>query len=344
MNGEIILVSGASGYIARHVIAQLLDAGFIVRGSVRRAPAGPEITQALAPHLADASDLERRLSFVTLDLERDEGWGDALAGASALIHTASPFPLVQPRDEAEVVRPAVDGTLRALRAAREAGVRRVVMTSSTAAVLCCDLPAGRDIYDERDWSDPSHRTSTPYTRSKTLAERAAWRFVEEQAPQIELTAINPGFVLGPALGGGVGTSAAVVQRILAAKDPALPNVGFPVVDIRDVARMHVAALQTPAAIGKRIIGADRFLTFPEMALALREAFPARRIATRKAPDFLIRMLGLFDRSIATIAPELGRRITISNERARAVFGMEFRPAREAVVASANSLIERGLVR
>lgn len=340
---KTVLVTGASGYIARHILLRLLDSGYNVRGSLRRVEAGGEIASALRPHLADASNLEERLSFVRLDLERDEGWQEALTGVDALIHTASPFPLTQPRDESELVRPAVEGTLRALRAARDAGVDRVVITSSTAAVVCCDLPAGRKVYDERDWSDPSHRTSTPYTRSKTLAERAAWRFVDEQAPDLRLITINPGFVVGPALGGGLGTSMSVIQRLLNAKDPALPNVGFPVVDVRDVAHLHVAALDTPAAVGKRFLCVDEFLTFRDMAITLSQAFPARRIVTRQAPDFFIRMLGWFDRSIATIAPELGRQVQVSTQLARDTFAIQFRPAREAIVAGARNLIERGLV-
>lgn len=340
---KTVLVTGASGYIARHILLRLLDAGYAVRGSLRQVEAGGEIAAALRPRLADAAGIEQRLSFVRLDLERDEGWQEALSGVDALIHTASPFPMVQPRDENELLRPAVEGTLRALRAAHSAGVNRVVITSSTAAVLCCDLPAGRHVYDERDWSDPAHRTSTPYTRSKTLAERAAWRFVDEQAPDLRLTAINPGFVVGPALGGGLGTSMSVIQRLLDAKDPAVPNVGFPVVDVRDVAQLHVAALDTPAAEGKRVLCVDEFLTFRDMAMALSQAFPARRIVTRQAPDFFIRMLGWFDRSIATIAPELGRRVQVSTQFSRDTFGIEFRPARAAIVAGAQNLMERGLV-
>jgi dihydroflavonol-4-reductase len=261
----------------------------------------------------------------------------------ALIHTASPFPAAQPRDRGDLIRPAVEGTLRALGSAYRASVRRAVITSSIAAVVNTDLPAGRTVYDERDWSDPEGPKCTAYSASKTRAERAAWDFVDSEAPDLRLTAINPGFVLGPGLDDRLGTSLGVVARLLTGKDPLVPRVGFPVVDVRDVARLHVAALETPASEGQRVLAADRSMSFPEMARTLKQAFPDRRVVTREAPDWLIRMLARFDRSIATIAPDLGRRIDVSAERARAMFGISFIAAPDALLASARMLIDRRLV-
>ncbi len=339
----IVVVTGASGYIAKHIVQQLLDAGYHVRGTVRSAKRGDEVVTAVVPLLEDASDLDRRLTFAELDLDSDTGWCEAMAGADMLVHTASPFPLEQPRDETAIIRPAVDGTLRALTAARAAGIGRVVMTSSAAAITGGALQPSRDRYDERDWSDMSSPNATPYMKSKTLAEKAAWAFVDTQAPELKLTAINPTFVMGPPLDDHFGTSMQVVQRLLRATDPLLPHVGFPTVDVRDIAAMHVRSLDRPETIGKRIIGADRFLWYADMAKALKAAYPNRKISTRQAPDFLIRFLSLFDEAIRTVVPKLGRREEVSNARARTLLGMDFKDSRESVRQAAGYLLAHGLV-
>lgn len=337
MASQTILVTGASGFIAKHIVAQLLEQGHAVRASVRSRERADEVAAAAGGSPGGAS----RLSFVELDLGQDRGWAEALAGVDALIHTASPFPLVQPKDPDALIRPAVDGTLRALRAATSAGVRRVVMTSSVVAVTRTTLPAGRDRYDERDWSDLDGPIST-YGRSKTMAERAAWDFAAGEGRGLELTAINPGFVLGAGRDGRFGTSLRVVQRMLSGKDPAVPRVGYAVADVRDIAAMHVRALDRPEAIGKRILGASEFLWFADMAKALKEAFPQKKIATRVAPDLLMRIIGLFDGSVGTILPELGQRAEVDNRRAREILGMDFIPARRSVVDAARFLVDRGL--
>ena len=342
-NHARVLVTGASGFIAKHIVAQLLEAGHDVVGSVRSDGRIAEIRTAVSNNVASADDLDARLRFVSLDLGKDDGWDAAMAGVDAVIHTASPFPLVQPNDEDDVIRPAVDGTRRALRAANAAGVHRIVLTSSTAAVVYGALRAGRDTYDEDDWTDLSLPTATPYVKSKTLAERAAWAFVETEAPDIQLTSINPGFVVGAPLDDSYGTSLRVVERLLKGKDPMLPNFGFPAVHVADVARMHVAALNNPQSVGKRIIGAERFVWFSEMAQTLKTAYPERKIPTRTAPDFFVRFLSLFDKSIKTIVPNLGRREEIDNTRAREVLAVRFTPAIDGVHAAARYLIERGLV-
>ena len=342
-SAEQVLVTGASGFIAKHVVRQLLDAGFRVRGSVRSAARGQEVSDAVRPNLADPSDLDDRLSFVELDLERDEGWDEAMEGVDVLMHTASPFPLAQPDDEQEIIRPAVDGTLRALKAAHRAGIKRVIVTSSIAAIANKELEPGREAHDERDWTDLSHPQATPYVKSKTLAERAAWEYVETNAPEIGLTAINPVFVLGPPLDDTLGTSLEFVQRLLRAKDPMLPNFGFAVVDVRDIATMHVRALQRPETIGRRFIGGDQFLWFIDMAKTLKEAYPERRMVTRKAPSFVVRILALFDRPIRSIVPNLDREEKISCALAREMLDIDFIDPRESLKASADYLIRNDLV-
>jgi dihydroflavonol-4-reductase len=340
MSPKTILVTGASGFIAKHVVLHCLGAGHRVRASVRSPARQAEVTDALRPHLALADALDR-LSFVNLDLDRDAGWRDALTGIDALLHTASPFPLSQPRDADDLIRPAVDGTLRALRAARDAGVERVVVTSSVASIMYAGFPGIRRPYTEADWTDGTLAALTPYTRSKALAERAAWDFVAREAPGMRLTAINPGLVLGEPLDDRYGTSLRVVERLLAGKDPAVPDVTFSLVDVADVARMHVRALDVPAAEGRRFLASGGTLTFAEMASVLRQAFPARKVVTRRAPSLLIRLLGLFDPSVRTILPDLGRRIEFSTEAARDVLGMQFADPRDVVVRSGRALVARG---
>ncbi len=342
MSSGIVVVTGGSGFIAKHIVLQLLEAGYSVRATVRSPVRQAELRAAMLAHVSDADGLDQRLSFAQLDLEKDDGWEAALADAVALIHTASPFPLAQPRDENDVIRPAVEGTLRALRAAKKAGVTRVVLTSSVVAIILAPK-SSKAVLDESDWSDTTDRRATPYAKSKTLAERAAWRFVETDAPEIKLTVINPGFVVGAPLDMAFGTSLRVIQRILEAKDPMLPNFGFPVVDVRDVAAMHVAALTRPGTAGKRYLGGDEFLWFPQMAQILKSAFPDRRIVTRRAPNFIIRILALFDREIRAIVPNLDDRPDVTAQSARRDLGVVFKPASDAVVSAGRFIIDNKLV-
>ena len=342
MSSGLVVVTGGSGFIAKHIVLQLLDSGYSVRATVRSPARQAELRSAMRAHARDAYGVDHRLSFAQLDLDNDDGWEAALAGTNALIHTASPFPLVQPRDENDVIRPAVEGTLRALRAAKKAGVTRVVLTSSGLAVMLANKGSNA-ARDESDWSDVNDPRANPYAKSKTLAERAAWRYVETDAPETQLTVINPGFVIGAPLDTAFGTSLRVIQRILEAKDPMLPNFGFPVVDVRDIAAMHVAALTRPGTAGKRYLGGDEFLWFPQMAQILKGAFPERGIVTRRAPNFIIRVLALFDKEIGTIIPNLDDRIDVTADRARRELDMTFRPAADAIVSAGRYIIDNKLV-
>ena len=337
---KTILVTGATGYIAKHIVLQLLEAGYHVRGSVRSPARGDEVTAAVTPLLTHPQDLEQRLQFVPLDLTQDEGWDAAMDGVDVLMHTASPFPLNQPDDPDALIRPAVDGTLRALRAAHATGVKRVIMTSSTVAVtgLVGDGPV-----DETNWTDPDDADITAYTKSKTLAERAAWDFVTNDASEMQLTTVNPGFVLGAPLDEHYGTSVGVIARLLRGKDPMLPNIGFVTVDVRDVAEMHVTAIENADTFGRRIMTVDKFLTFAEMAKAVKAAHPDRRVPTRTAPDFLIRLMARFDPAIKSILPGLGRVDRVDNSRARAVLGRGMRQAHKAAAQTADYLVEKRLV-
>jgi dihydroflavonol-4-reductase len=256
-----------------------------------------------------------------------------MSGITAVIHTASPFPIAQPKDENELIRPALDGTLRVLRAAQAAGVSRVILTSSTEAVM-----HGRKSgpLTEADWTDLGAETVSAYVKSKTLAERAAWDFVKAH-PEMQLTVINPGMVLGTPMDRETGSSVGVIGRLLAGKDPAIPDVLLPVTDIADVSAAHLAAHANPATIGQRYLVADGFLSLLDMARILKAAYPNRSITTRRAPRLLLRFLALFDGEIRMILPWLGMKLALDNSKARRELGLKITPARESVLATAAAL-------
>ncbi len=330
-----VVLTGITGFIAKRIAFDLLEAGHAVRGSVRDLSRADEVRDALRPRLSDPAALDR-LEFVELDLGQDDGWAEAMAGAGALLHTASPFPLAQPRDEGEIVRPAVDGTLRALRAAQAAGVTRVVLTSSVVAV---EATTKSGAHTEEDWSETDHPKATAYYRSKTLAERAAWDFVEEH-PEMQLTTINPALVLGAPMDGRYGTSLSVIERILSGKDPMLPDVGFGIVDVADISAMHVAALARPESVGHRFIGANGTMTMPRIAQHLAARHPDRKIATRIAPKPFLRLLSLFDPSIRAILPSVGAAPRFDNTKAREMLGIDFAAPLAAIDRAADAVLAK----
>lgn len=331
---QTVLLTGISGFIARHVALALLREGFEVRGTVRRLDRGDEVRAALAPHLGGAA--LSRLTFVEADLGGDAGWAEAMAGVDTLVHTASPFSLVSPKDEADLIRPAVEGTLRVLGAAQAAGIRRVVLTSSTVAIVPPDRPG---TFDESSWVDATSPIASTYARSKILAERAAWDFAARTG--MVLTTINPGLVFGAPLGEAYGSSVALVLRLLRGRDPMLPRIEYPVVDVTDIAQMHLRAVQDAATGAKRYLGAPGTLSFIEMGRILKAAYPARRIATRAAPAILLRLMAVFDTSLRLVLPALDKKIVISNARAVSELGMRFTPPDQALRNTAKWLIQSG---
>lgn len=333
---ETVLLTGISGFIAKHVAAKLLLAGHSVRGSLRRMDRAVEVRAALLPVVGEVA--LARLSFVELDLESDAGWDDAMQGVTALMHTASPFPVAQPKDPQVLIRPAVEGTLRALRAAHAANVTRVVLTSSTVAVTDT---AKSGVQDETDWCNPDAPDTSAYGQSKTRAEQAAWEFSSTHG--LQLTTINPGFVMGPPLDSHYGSSIGVIARILRGKDPMVPMLDFPVVDVRDVAEMHLRALERPEVANMRILAVAGNMTMPAMAKELKRAHPNRRIATRVAPMFVLQFLALFDPQIKAILPAVGKSHPMSNARARDVLQMRFISPEGALRASADWLLSNGKV-
>ena len=333
---QTVLLTGISGFIAKHVALALLRDGYTVKGTVRRLDRAEEVRLALAPHL-DAPMMER-LTFVQADLTSDAGWDAAMQGIEILVHTASPFPLDQPKDEEALIRPAMDGTLRALRAAHAAGIKRAVLTSSSVAIIS---PERSGTFDESSWADASLPTTSAYAKSKILAEQAAWAFARESG--IHLTTINPGLVLGAPLDGTFGASVSLVQRVLKGRDPMLPMIDFPVVDVVDVARMHLRAVQDPSTEGQRFAAVAGTMSMVRMGQILKAAYPTRRIPTKTAPAILLRVLALFDSALAAILPSLNKTHTVINTHAVMKMGMAFTPPEEALKITANWLVTKGYV-
>jgi len=338
-----VLVTGGSGFIGSHVILQLLETGHQVRTTVRSAKREADARAMLERGGARPGE---RLSFVVADLESDSGWPQAVAGCAYVLHVASPFPPGIPKTEDELIIPARDGTLRVLRAARDARVKRVVLTSSFAAIGY-GHPPQKAPFDETSWTDPQGPDVAPYVKSKAVAERAAWDFVLKDAPDLELSVINPVGVFGPVLGPDYSTSILIVQRLMDGAVPGCPRLDFGAVDVRDVADLHLRAMTHPAAKGERFLAvAGYFLAMRDIAKILKRRLgaAARRVPTWQLPNFVVRLAALRDPAVRQILPELGKPKNASGEKARRVLGWTPRSAEEAIVATGESLVRLGLLR
>lgn len=338
-----ILVTGGSGFIGSHCILQLLAADHEVRTTVRSLKRESAVRAMLKEGGAEPGD---RLSFFAADLERDAGWRDAVAGCEYVLHVASPFPPNIPSNEDELIVPAREGALRVLRAARDGGVKRVVLTSSFAAIGYGHEP--RDTpFDETSWTDPAGDDVRPYVKSKTLAERAAWDFVANEGGDLELSVVNPVGVFGPVLGPDYSTSILMVQRLMDGAMPGCPRLHFGVVDVRDVADLHLRAMTHPAASGERFLAvAGDFMSMLDIARVLkgRMGGAARRVPALQLPNWLVRLAAMRDPAVKQILPELGNRKDATSEKARRVLGWAPRSSEEAIVATAESLVRLGLLR
>ncbi len=341
MSGELVLVTGGSGFVGAHSILQLLDAGYRVRTSVRSLGREADVREMLKT--GGAEDLAA-LSFVEADLTSDAGWPEAVAGCAFVLHVASPFPTVQPRNEDDLIVPAREGALRVLRAARDAGVGRVVLTSSFAAIGYGTPPVGRP-FTEEDWTDPTDDV-TAYVRSKTLAERAAWDFIASEGGGLELAVINPVGILGPALGKDISSSIELVVGLMNGAMPGMPKLSFGIVDVRDVADAHIRAMTNPAAKGERfLVIAGGPMTLAEVAAVLRTRMPdaAAKVPTRILPNALVRTLALAIPRLRELVPQLGKVKVASNEKARRLLGWNPRSNEDAILATAESLVRLHLL-
>ena len=343
MSTERVLVTGASGFIAKHCIAELLRNGYAVRGTVRSKSRAPEIERAIERAGVDNPSLE----LAEADLTRDDGWGEAVRDCRYVLHVASPFPAAEPRDREALLGPARDGATRVVDAAARAGAQRVVVTSSIAAVMYCAKP-DHEVLTEEDWSNTRSVDISTYAASKTLAERAAWERIgdlREAGFETELSVVNPGFVLGPALDKDLSTSHHVMRMLGRGTYPAVPRIAYPIVDVRDVAAAHVAAMKEPSAAGERFICATDTLSLHEIGMHMIEAVPdlKRKVPRFKAHSWFLRGAARFDRNLRAIRGDLDRRPQVSSSRARDVLGVMFRTPKEAIFSAVQSLRQLGIV-
>ncbi|MFN7180816.1 SDR family oxidoreductase [Hyphomonas sp.] len=333
-----VLVTGATGFIAGHVIHQLLEAGHEVTGTARSAARGAALSQTISAYAGRPVSIPIREA----DLSSDKGWAEAAQGMDFIQHIASPIPSNVPKDADELIIPARDGALRVLRAAKAAGVKRVVMTSSMAACAYGWGDQRPNPVTEEHWSrEDAVSDTTPYTRSKTIAERAAWNYVNGEGKGLELTAINPAAVLGPVMSGDFSASVEILTQLLSGKLPGTPRVGFVIVDVRDVAAAHVLAMTNPAAAGQRFLVGDRFMWFSEVAAVLRREFPAysKKVPAKELPGWMVKLIAMVNPPARQIIPEIGRERHISSEKAKRVLGWQARSAEEAIISGAKSLID-----
>ncbi len=335
---ETVLVTGGSGFLGGWCLVELLQRGYEVRTTVRDLGREDEVRAAVSA----AGQPGEKLSVLAADLNEDDGWRTAVGGCDYVLHVASPFPPVQPKDPDELIVPAREGTLRVLRAALGAGVKRTVVTSSVAAIAGGAKSPGP--LKEQNWTDLDFPGLSPYVRSKTIAERAAWDLAREAGEPERLATVNPGAILGPLLSRDGSYSLEAIERLLKGI-PGTPKVGFSFVDARDVADLHVKAMLAPEAGGERFIAVAQFLWMAEVAAVLRRELgeDAAKVPTRSVPDLLVRAMALFDPGIRSITNQLGKKLTYSSEKARTVLGWSPRSVEQTIAETGRSMVDLGAV-
>jgi len=335
---QTVLVTGGSGFLGGWCLVELLRRGYRARATVRDLAREQEVRASIGSQVEVGDDL----TVLEADLNEDRGWAEATEGCEYVLHVASPFPPVQPKDPDELIAPARDGTLRVLRASVAAGVKRIVVTSSVAAVRnagAADSRQDREL-TEADWTDPDNPHLTPYTRSKTIAELAAWEYMRGQGAEDRLVTVQPGAIIGPVLGRDRSYSLQAVERMLSGRMPGLPALGFSFIDVRDVAALEVEAMTAPQAAGQRLIAAGQFLWLSQVAAILREQLgpAAAKVPRRRVPSVAVRLLARFDPELRSVAGDLGRKTTYSLDNARRRVGWAPRPVEESIVDCARSLL------
>ena len=338
-----VLVTGSSGFIATHVVQQLQQQGYKVRGTVR----SKSNEKKVKPLLSLCPNAEHELELVEADLMKPDGWPEAVTGCDYVMHMASPFPSEEPDDENEVIKPAVEGTLQVLRACKEVKcVKRFVLTSSCAYIHGSYDKTNEECYTEEDWTNVE-TSKQAYYKSKTLAEKAAWDFVKDLADdeKFELVTVNPSLVLGPVLCGTFTTSLEVIKRLLCREVPFLPRLSFPIVDVRDVAACHLATMTVPEASGHRHIAYCQSLWFTDVAAILEKEFKGQgyKVPTSTAPYPLLWIMGRFDKSVRSMLPSIGKVLNHSNSRMKNVLSVQPHPTEETILDMAYSMIESGFI-
>jgi len=333
-----VFVSGGSGYIAGFLIRQLIAEGWTVHTSIR------DLAKEAAVRASLAVD-DSKLTFFAANLTSDAGWAEAMAGCSHVAHVASPLPSNAPQSDDELIVPARDGALRALKAAKAAGVKRFVMTSSMAAIAY-GHGRSKTVFTEADWTDPTSPDAYAYVRSKTIAERAARDWVAAEGGDMEFVTVNPALVLGPLQSGDFSTSLEAIRKLLDGSMPGLPNFGFGIVDVRDVADMHVRCLTMPGMAGERFICSGPFLMMADVAAILRDGLgtQGRKVPRRKLPDWVMRLVGRFDPVVRQVLGELGNVRDTDISHARTKLGWSPRPPEESILDTARDMIRLGIVK
>ncbi len=331
---ETVLVTGASGFIELHTVIELLGRGYHVKAGIRNLEKSKRITKVVDQHIKGAYTL----SFAKLDLLKDDNWKAAVAECDYVIHMASPFPSSVPKNENDLIVPAREGNLRVLRAVKNSKVKRTVVTSSLAAVLYGHARDGKQVYDEKNWSILNNKVGA-YEKSKTIAERAAWDFVDKN-PEIELVSINPGLVLGPVLESDYGTSGELIKKLTNGEMPGVADVGWAVVHVQDVAKAHVDALTAKDVVGQRFPCAIEHVSMGDVAAILRKEYGSKgyKIPKRKIPGFILRFAGLFDKTIGLVVGELGLRQDISNDHISKKLNFKPKSMETMVIEMAESMI------
>ncbi len=339
---KLVLVTGGTGFVGIHAILQLLQKGYKVKTTLRSLNRKKEVIEMLKNGgIASFDDL----GFIEADLTKDDNWDEAVKGCTYVLHIASPIYLRLPKNEDEMIRPAVDGTLRVLKAARNGGVKRVVMTSNFGAVGYSHKDNTKLITEE-DWTDPNEKGLSAYNKSKVLAERAAWDFIKKEGGALELTVINPMGIFGPALGPTLSSGFELLKNIMNGSMKAIPNMNLGIVDVRDVAYLHIRAMTSSAANGQRFLAlAGGTMSLPQIAMFLKSKLPAiaKSISTKTLPDWVVRVTALFNAKAKAIAPMLGVNRNASNEKAKKILGWLPKSNEEAILAAAESLIKFGNV-
>lgn len=335
-----VLVTGATGFVASHLILALLEKGYEVRGTARSAAKAGRLNQILSDYAGKPVEIE----LLSADLNNDAGWAEAMRGVTYVQHVASPFPATEPSTADELIRPARDGALRVLKAAKAAGVKRVVLTSSVAAVDVGWRKNAPAAFDESHWTRMENLDHVSfYAQSKTLAEQAAWDYVRGEGMGLELAVINPTAVLGPAMSDDVSTSLSMVIGPLKRAMPAYPKLHQGIVDVRDVAKAHIAAMEKAEAAGQRFIACSETLWFNHVGAVLSGAYPDRKLPKGVLPTWLVRLMSNVNPALKPLLPNLSRQRVYDNRKAREVLGIDFIPAKQSILESAESAIRLGMV-
>jgi dihydroflavonol-4-reductase len=337
---DLILVTGASGYVGKWCVVKLLERGYRVRGTIRSAAKAAQVRETVARVVG--AEAAGKLELVEADILSDANWPDVMNGVTAVMHVATAIRGDEPKDSSIVIRPAVEGTERVLRFAHGAGIKRVILTSSIATVgYGHGQTSGRRVYDESYFTNLDNmRWTWAYCIGKTRAERAAWDYAK--ANGMELTTIHPGAIIGPALDSDASISVGMVSSLLDGTTPAMPQNGFSIIDVRDVADMHVAALEKPEAIGERYLATAEYMPFPKVGEVLREAYPDQKITARIVPDWIIRLLAYFGGPIRQIINDIGNEKVFDGAKGERLMGHPYIPAKQTIIDTAESVKALGL--